>query len=83
MTQQPSKLALPPTPTVYSRPVRFLVVGLLAIMAFGLGNIIHTVRHPPKSFSALKLQQHHALGEPNASQVGQQPQEGARHNADR
>ena len=73
MTQQPSKAALLSTPTVYSRPVRVMVVGLLAIMAFGLGNIIHTVRHPPKSFSTLKLQQHYASGVPNASQVGQQP----------
>lgn len=68
MTQQPSKTALSPTFTVYSRPTRFLVVGLLAIMAFGLGNIIHSARHPPKRVPGVALHQ---------------PQEGARHNADR
>ena len=52
MTQQPWDTAALSAPTVYSRPIRVMIVAFLAIFAFGIGNTIYSVRHRPAQVTA-------------------------------
>lgn len=63
MTQQPYETEAPPTPTVYSRPVRVIAVAFLAIFVVGIGNVVYSARHRPEPVkaSAWELQQQRAL----------------------
>lgn len=53
MTQQPYEIEAPPTPTVYSRPVRVIAFGLFAVLSLGVGNVIYSARHRPKPVTAI------------------------------